>query len=750
MDILLQGTAFVYLSLITFVFLRKPKINKIENFVYKGIIIFNYIEIIFDIAFRISHYYMPESIWTTVLAKLFICAFISWCFGYSSYIFVLSSPKNNGEEITKEIKQYFISRFMIVILFIIIADITVFIMPLRINEYYDSLILNGGALHFMYAATATSSIINVFTMIRNRQSIKEKKFTSVWILSILLVIGFIIEVIFPYISLSATVATVVTILIYFRLENPDLELINDLNLATHQAESANHAKTDFLSSMSHEIRTPLNAIIGFSKALAKEDISGTAKEEVTDILNASNNLLEIVNGILDISKIEANKIEIVNVDYSVREMINELINTTNTRIGSKQIELRVELNQNVPPVLYGDCNRIKQILLNILTNSVKYTKEGYILFQINSEPQVDQLKLIFSVEDSGIGMTEEDQSNLYNKFQRFDMEKNVNIAGTGLGMAITKGLVDLMGGTISAKSTYGEGTTFTVTINQQVSTKRLEDVEKHDELSKIVPFDATGQKVLVVDDNKINLKVAEKLLSEYNLDIELVDNGQECIERVHANRAYKIIFLDIMMPQMKGPEVVSRLKKIENFSIPVVALTADVISGLEEKYLEQGFDDCMSKPILEEDLYFMLKKYLEVKDEQNILEAQNPQLTITSSSYDINVLEKAGVNVKACLVQLKDIDTFNKKIEEFYDSLEKTVNLLFEYRNKKELEKYYACANELKNQSAQFGFNEFETILKEHELAAKERNIEFITNKYTKLKLESIKVNDVLKKYIGR
>ena len=359
--------------------------------------------------------------------------------------------------------------------------------------------------------------------------------------------------------------------------------------------------------------------------------------------------------------------------------------------------------------------------------------------------------MTFKVEDSGIGMTEEDQANLYTKIKRFDMEKNVNRAGTGLGMAITKGLVDLLEGQISVKSTYGEGTTFTVVLNQQVSTKRLEEVEAKILTDRVKPFDASGQKVMIVDDNKINLKVAEKLFAEYNLEIELVTSGQECIDKVAMKNDYNLIFLDIMMPQMKGPEVVEHLKKISGFETPVVALTADVITGLEDKYIEQGFDDCMSKPIIEEDLFYMLKKYLKNNDapiEQiQIVETNNPE---TPKVLDTSILENAGVNVKASLVQLKDIDTYNNKLIEFYEQLDSNILSLFEFKNSNSLDRYYACVGEMKKQAAQLGFTKFSEKLYEHELASKDDNSDFINNNFSKLKMESISVNNTIKKYLGR
>ncbi len=746
MDILFQILALFYVSVITIVFFVKKKQNTLENYIYRGIIGVTFIEIFADLSSRIANYYMLNSTLANILTKLFMASTLTWPLVFSLYLFVISSPKNDGEELTKEKKQYFAKALIILVMLIVALDTVIFVLPMTVEVGYGYQLIKGPILYFTYAAIGLTLAFNMYLVIKNQKTISDRRYLSAHVFNLLILIGLIIQVFYPLVSVNVTIASLSTILIYFTIENPDLQLIEELNIATRQAESANHAKSDFLSSMSHEIRTPLNAIIGFGQALAKEDISGSAKEEVKDILNASQNLLEIVNGILDISKIEANKIEVVNVDYSTRELLNEVSTMVNTRIGSKPIEFRIEVDDKIPPVLFGDSMRVKQILLNLLTNAVKYTTDGYVLFQVNFQTIGSKCKLIIKVEDSGIGMTEKDLANLYTKFQRFDMEKNVNIAGTGLGMAITKGLVDILGGELLVKSTYGEGTTFTLFLDQEISTKRVEEVETKEELGSVVPFNASGQKVLVVDDNKINLKVAEKLLADYQLEIELIDNGRECINRVLAGNKYDIIFLDIMMPKMKGPEVLQNLKNIMGFNMPVVALTADIISGMEDKYIEQGFDDCMPKPIVEEDLFYVLKRFLKENDGSATPVVEEPPIT----NIDTTILEEAGVNVKGSLELLKDTDLYNKTMEEFYSNLENKLNSLFEYKNKEDFENYSILANSLKTDARQLGFNEFGDLAYEHELAAKEKNIEFITTNYPKLKMESIRMYDLIKKHLGK
>ena len=746
MDIFFQISALFYITLITVVFLIKKKNNTIENYTYRGVIVVAFIEIILDLASRVLNYYMTGHIITEITTKIFICSTITWAMTFTFYIFAISSPKNDGKEMTKDKKRYFTNALLILIAIVIILDTVAIMLDIKI-EVFDSFMLIGGPVHqFSYICIGITMIINTYMAIRYSKGITDRKYLSVHVYTLLILAGLVAQTLYPRISIHVTIASIITMLIYFTIENPDLQLIEELNIATQQAESANHAKSDFLSSMSHEIRTPLNAIIGFSQALAKEDISGTAKEEVKDILNASNNLLEIINGILDISKIEANKIEIVNVDYSTRELLNEVSTIINTRIGSKPVEFKIDLDENLPTVLYGDCMRIKQILLNLLTNAVKYTTEGHIIFQINFQSMGSKCKLIIKVEDTGIGMTEKDLSNLYTKFQRFDMEKNVNIAGTGLGMAITKGLVDLLEGELLVKSTYGEGTTFTLFLDQQISTKRLEEVEKKIDDGNITPFDASGQKVMVVDDNKINLKVAEKLLEEYNLEIELVDNGRECINRILSGNKYDVIFLDIMMPKMKGPEVLQNLKNISGFNIPVVALTADVISGMEDKYIEQGFDDCMPKPIVEEELFYMLKRFLKENEKPAVAEVkETPKI-----EYDKTLLEEFGVDLESSLSLLKDMETYNNKMEIFYQELEGKLSALFQYRNEQNLSDYGIVAHALKTEAKYLGFDKFSELAYEHELNAREKNIDYINSNYPKLKMESIRIQDLVKKYLGK
>ena len=751
MNIFFQISALVYTLITTIVFFTKKKVNTLENYIYRGILVVTFIEIILDIINIVTNYMSPNTALSMFLSKLFVCSSLTWVIVFAYYIYAITSPRNDGFVLSgkNENFKHFINMLIVTICIIITVDTIILNLPVSVVPYDGYIIIGGPALYFSYYCIAICLGVIWYFILSNRINVKQKKYTPVYVFNFLIMIGLAAQLLYPQAPVNVVISAFTTTVIYFTITNPDLQLIENLNIATQQADAANHAKSDFLSSMSHEIRTPLNAIIGFSQALAKESISGSAKEEVKEILNASNNLLEIVNGILDISKIEANKIEIVNVDYSTKKLISDVGNVVNSRIGSKVIEFKTNIDDKLPDVLYGDVLRVKQIITNLLTNSVKYTKQGYILLDIQSEQQEEDVKLTIIVEDSGIGMTKEDLEQIFTKFQRFDMDENVNIQGTGLGMAITKGLVDLMQGEIDIQSKYGKGTTFKVTLNQKLSTKKLEDLHEEEQTTNIVPFNASGQKVLVVDDNKINLKVADRLLKEYNLKVELVSSGEECINRVLDGKKYDIIFLDIMMPKMKGPEVLQNLKNIIGFKIPVVALTADVISGMEEKYTSEGFDDCLAKPIVDEDLYHVLRKYLkETKEEKT--SSSNQEEPKSKKEQSITILEENGINVQQGLELLKDIEMYNMTMTEFYDELESKLNDLNEYKEQEDMDSYSILAHSLKTEARYLGCNDLADMSYEHELAAKDNNIDFVNKNYSKLKMESIRIYDIIKKYLDK
>ena len=461
----------------------------------------------------------------------------------------------------------------------------------------------------MYLASLLAIIGIICCLIMNIKNITQKKFFPLIAFIIIGTIIMIIQKINPALLLITFGEAYITFLMYFTIENPDVKLINQLNIAKEQAEKANRAKTEFLSSMSHEIRTPLNAIVGFSDCMLSSNNLQETKEFAKDVVDASNNLLEIVNGILDISKIEANKMEIIEKEYNPREVFASLAKLIAPRIKEKAIDFKINITEDLPGVLRGDMGKVKQIILNLLTNAVKYTDKGEINFTVTCINRLNtQTCLIYiAVKDTGRGIKKENMDKLFNKFERIEEDKNTTIEGTGLGLAITKRLTEMMGGKITVNSKYESGSVFRIYLEQEIVSMEV-PLNSNEEIE--IDYNANpGKRILIVDDSKINLKVANQILKPYQFDVVLAESGYEALELMES-KTFDLILMDIMMPKMNGVETLRRLKEIEGFNLPVIALTADAIEGTDEKYLKAGFDAYLSKPIDKYHLDKVLKKFL--------------------------------------------------------------------------------------------------------------------------------------------
>ena len=588
--------SFIYLLLVMIIYFIKEKIKTKENKIYSMIIITSFIGIILDFISVYMAFSYKHNVLFNLVNRFYLVYLLTWISLITSYTLVISLSEKKATKVISIIKFLYVPMALFLILY-----------PLKYSVKGNEFFTYGLSANTMYLLSTIYVLLMVICLFKNLKDIKSKKYVPIIFYIFIGTAVTLVQLTNPSILIITAMETFVTILMYFTIENPDMKLINELNIAKDQAIKANNAKSDFLSSMSHEIRTPLNAIVGFSQALSEEDINDNAKDEVKDIMMASNSLLELVNGILDISKIESGKIEIVNTEYQFKNIYDELVILAKARMGDKPLDFRCHYDEDIPSVLYGDYTRVKQVILNILTNAVKYTREGYIDFSVSSVRKDDICRLIISVEDSGIGIKQENIPKLFTKFERLDLEKNITIEGTGLGLAITKKLVELMNGTIVVQSIYGKGSKFTIAIDQRVVHKEVV-VEKSEE-KKVSEVHAEGRKVLIVDDNKINLKVASRLLENYKLDITTVESGALCIDKVNSD-TYDLILMDDMMPNMSGVETLHKLKEIDGFATPVVALTANAVTGMKEKYLNDGFDDYLAKPINRDELNNIVAKYL--------------------------------------------------------------------------------------------------------------------------------------------
>ena len=596
--------SFIFVLMFIIFYFSKERLNTLDTKMYSCILVTNIIGIMIDVfGYFIFKIYGSESFISILISKFYLVYYFLWAYFFLLYIFVISF-----REKTEYLFQKKFTKPSIILTSIIISLI-VLILPIQIT-YKDNVAYSSGlSVNMVYGLCFIMVGIMLYCLLRNLKKISTKEYIPLLTFMVLSTFCMIIQKTYPEITLMLMCHSIVTSLMYFTIENPDVKMVKELEVAKNEAEKANHAKSEFLSSMSHELRTPLNAIVCFSELLeSKEGLDSESKDFAKDIVSASHNLLDLVNGVLDISKIEAGKMELINKEYNSQELFNSLSTMVIPRIGDKPIDFKTVIASDIPPVLKGDTGKLKQIILNLLTNAVKYTDKGFIKYRVEciNDFKNNKTKLIITITDTGRGIKKEDIDRLFKKFERLEEDRNTSIEGTGLGLAITEGLAELMGGKITVISDYGKGSTFKFVVIQEIV-----NVEVKEESSNITSSDYNtfeGKKALIVDDSKLNLKVAENVLKNFLVTTESVTSGLECLSCVNSKK-YDIIFMDIMMPNMSGVEVLRKIRE-NGVNTPVIALTADAIEGQEEKYMSEGFDGYISKPINKEKLSYVLNKYL--------------------------------------------------------------------------------------------------------------------------------------------
>ena len=607
-------SGLVFTLLIAIIYFSKKKYDNLENKIYSFLLLWTIFLLllelycVFTMKIRNIHPLINE-----ILCRGYILGAAVWIVTLVLYVIILSNQEKykKAKDLTK---SPLVVGFILLCLgmYIYSCFLPITYTSGRNNELY---VIGGKGVFVLYVVFGFVGIYLIGLLFRNKGKTSFFKRLPIFIFLIFYFIMLVFQYFYADINDLTFMFGVTVVALYFTIVSQDYRLVSDLEIASKEAFEADKEKTEFLSKMSHEIRTPMNAIMGFSESLLLDQnlTKETVQEDSKSIYLAANSLIATINNILDVSKIEAGKEKLVEKNYYIGDIIYDLMSEISNRVDKTQVNFIIDFDENIPCKLYGDKGKIYKILLNILSNSARYTIAGEINFKIEAVCRSGIATLRFTIKDTGVGIKEEDFDKLYTKFAKMETDLQGLERGAGLGLNICKSLVDMMDGDINITSEYGVGTTVTVSIKNKIVDyhKCGNIVDRKEVLDAInLKVDGTGKRVMVVDDDKLNLKVADKLLRGYNFDVTLVESGTSCLDILKKKEQYDLILLDYLMPDIDGIETINSIKKIKDLDIPpIIAVTSNMDSELKEKFIKEGFAGYLSKPIDNRKLNSLINYY---------------------------------------------------------------------------------------------------------------------------------------------
>lgn len=752
----LQISCLIVTLFIVMIYFSAKRERTKAHIIYSLSLILSVIYYVFDMitVYTVNHPDQVSSFWNQVAHRIFISCLV--CCLYVIFLYIVTLISETG------VQNRFL-KFPPLLNILLIA-----FLPLNIKITPKGNYSYGPAALITYLSVIYYMLLSLILLVRYWKSIDRKK-REVTLLALGCMGGIsAYQAIFPLSLVSSLGIMLINSSFFLTVEGPDVHLIELLKEEKNRANLANQAKSTFLAQMSHEIRTPVNAIIGMDEMILRESREAEVKSYAMDIKNAAHALLGIINDILDLSKIEAGKMEIMETEYDLGDLIHDVVNLISGKARDKNLDFRLFVNQNLPSKLWGDEGRIRQILVNLLNNGVKYTHSGHVTLDVDGYVEDDQAFLQFSVSDSGIGIRREDMDRLFEAFARLEEKQNRQIEGTGLGLNITNLLLLKMGSRLEVSSTYGKGTVFSFELRQKiVDDTRVGKLEqrvrgKSGQYQYEASFTAPSAKVLVVDDDAINRKVFSGLLKKTEIQISEAVSGRECLKLCKTEK-YDLIFLDHQMPDLDGIETLRLLQTEENPNrlTPVIALTANAISGAREKYLETGFQGFISKPMVPERLEKVLQELLPLEKlnfgkkssapsdiAEKIAKEQIERELGVKKQIENPVTDRQlprGVNWKYAHLFIEEDELLLKMIREFLSSIDeqkKTMADLFQkVDNTEERRLLRIRVHAMKSTSAMVGFAGVSEIARLLECALEQGNIEKIQILYPLLmeQLEEIR-----------